>query len=150
MTSRSVVVRRRLITGYGTELRQLLRVPATLDRDHALELAASLEEMSQHLRYDVRRYSRYLSSAAFRAQAYQRSDDFYVQARDLHTQLQQGASLEQIQLSCDGMVTSWEAFSKTISSMPAAGLAQTRYQVMEDARQELLPVMAEVVTILGN
>jgi hypothetical protein len=150
ITAQTVVTSRRLVTAYGIELRGLLRVPARLDRAHALGLAASLEELAGHLRYDTRRYARYYRNPSFRNQAFQHSDAFYSQARNLHAHLQRRASLNEIQSRCNGAVTTWESFSTTINAMPQNGLSSTRYQYLNDARQELLPVIAELATLLGT
>jgi hypothetical protein len=150
VTSKPVVSSRRLITAQSRELRGLLGVPARLDRAHAIQLAASLEEMAGHLHYDTRRYGRYYSSSNFRNQAYQRSDAFFAQAKNLHAQLQQGANLGRINASCNDVVTSWGAFSSAVTAMPRNGLSASRSQYMNDSRQELLPVIAELATLLGT
>ncbi len=149
MTSLSVVSSRRLITAYGLELCDLLRVPAQLDRERAIQLAAALEASAEHLRYEMRRYARYYSSVAFRNQAYQRSDAFYVQAKNLHLHLQSGSSLTDVRSSCEGAVTAWEQFSATITAMPAQGLSHSRCQELDQSREEVLPVVAELAAALG-
>ena len=149
VTSPSVVAGRRLVMAYDAELRAILRVPARLDRARLIQLAASLEGLAEHLQYDVRRYGRYYQSLSFRDQAYQSSDAFYAQARNLHSQLQDGASLKNLQATCNGAITTWGSVSKIIGAMPNSGLTSSRYQLISESSQEILPVIAELATTLG-
>ena len=149
VTSKTVASSRRLISAYDAELRGILRVPARLDHARAIQLAASLEELAEHLRYDVRRYGRYYHSSSFRNQAYQSSDTFYAQAKNLHAHLQNRANLNDVQASCNGAVTTWGSVSEVITAMPKNGLTSSRYQLMHESRQEVLPVIAELATMLG-
>ena len=149
VTSARVVASRRLISEYDTELCGLLHVPATLDRAHAMQLAASLEELAEQLRYDVRRYARYYRTDSFRNQAYQNSDTFYVRAQNLHAYLQKGAGIKELRAGCNGVVTDWASLTRVISAMPANGVSSSRYQFVDESRQEVLPVIAELTMLLG-
>lgn len=149
LAAKSVVASRRTITAHDHDLRGLLRVPSRMNREHALQLAASLEEVAQHLRYDVRRYGRYYRTATFRDQAYQASDAFYLNAKSLRDDLQTTSDIKKLQARCNSAVTSWESFSKVITAMPQNGLTSSRYQFVDQSRQELLPVIAELATLLG-
>jgi hypothetical protein len=147
--SKSIVTRRRLILAHHAELRSMLQVPTRLDRAAAVQVAASLEEQAQHIQYDVRRYGRYYQSATFRAASYKNSDAFYANAKTLHAQLQNGASVEVLQASCGRLLTSWEAVSGNISAMPKYGVSASRFQYINESRQEVLPVIAQLATVLG-
>ncbi len=148
ITSKTVVTTRRLITDYDGQLRVLLQVPERFDRSRAIRLAASLEELASHLRYDVRRYGRYYQSPVFRSRAYQASDAFSLQAKYLHANLQQNARLEDLQSRCQAALTDWEAFSKVITQMPQQGVSQVRFDYLNESREELLPVLAELASMI--
>jgi hypothetical protein len=141
---------RRTVSGYNTELRDLMNVPAQFDRAHALELAASLQELAAHLHYDTRRYGRYYNNTTFRNQAYQRSEAFLKQTQTLHLHLQQGSDTDALRTSCNGAVTAWNDYSETLSAMPRNGLSQERNQVFSASSQDVLPVIAELATLIIN
>ncbi|MDP6446243.1 MAG: hypothetical protein QGG36_00230 [Pirellulaceae bacterium] len=146
---KALAARRQDITAYGQSIRDLLGVPRGVDRKHAMQLAASLEELGKHLRYDIRRYSRYYRTAEFRDQAFRASDAFYAEAKSLNLLLQTTTDVRKIREGCSRAVVSWEALSRIISAMPQNGLTSSRFQFVDQSRQELLPVMAELVTLFG-
>ena len=148
--SRSVVASRRLVKAYELELRHLLNIPDRLDRAHEVQLAAAIETSAQHLRYDVRRFARSYSTAGFRTRAYQSSDAFYARSKRVHSLLQQDADLSQIQTATNNMLRSWRSFSQVVSSMRKNGLSQRRYEYMDEARQEVVPLIAELATQLSK
>ncbi len=141
---------RQLIAAYDNELREILGVPPRLNHAQAIQLAASLEEMARHMQYDVRRFGRYYRSPANRDQAYRSSDAFITQVHNLHANLGQRTSAQDLQSNARNTVAAWDSFSNAITAMPANGISPTRYQYINESRQEVLPVIAELATLLGS
>ena len=146
----TIVNMTRSIDGYCSEIRDILGVHSLYDHDRALSLAASLEDLSEHIYSLSSRYGRYCRSSQLQAQLGRFGNDFFVQARNLHQQVALGVSLPEIQAQCSQLLTTWEKYGPALDSMPKYGLSSTRFQYISALRQDINPVIAELAMMFGG
>ena len=140
----------RSIDRHNQELRDLLGIPQPIDRQRALRLVASLEGLAETLNSDVHRYRRYYRSENFRGNACRSAEVFYNHAKSLHQQVASGTDLDRLQASCESMVRAWGPLSDVVTAMPNNGLTGNRYRRVDNSRQHLMRVVAELAGMMNR
>lgn len=89
------------------DLRRMLQMPDTFNRDEAASLAASLENLATHLDYDLKTW---LNSrrVEFRAQALQESQNFVTSCRRFHQMAVSNGNLEELRDEARRLFDSWQ------------------------------------------
>ena len=135
------------ISCHYDEMRGMLGMTQALDYDQAMQLAAALEGLSEHLRADVQRYDRYYASG-LRNRVNNAVAKFHRECKDLHRDLAHSHDMERLQKSCRRMLQSWSKLSQIIDTLPQNGLSQSRYQRVAHTRGDLVQVVAELAAML--
>lgn len=140
--------RRRTIEAYDRELRELLQVPEALDLSQAVQLASAIEGLADTLKQDVHRYGPYYQDGTFRNQAYQAVDTFYRQAQQLNSALASGVPLNELRNYGNTMLSTWDSVMRIVAATPRKGLDPSRFQRLDQTRQDITPLMAELATMV--
>lgn len=115
-----------------------------------VELAAALEGSSEYLEADLKRYERYLQPASYRSAMMRAAGDFHDESRRLHEQLSRGDDIRSLQKRTDRMIDAWKQLSEGISDIQQHGLTSSRARRLQQAQQELLPIVARVAAALST
>lgn len=148
VTSDALAARRLTIEAYDRELRELLQVPEALDLSQAVQLASAIEGLAETLKQDVHRYGPYYQDGTFRNQAYQAVDTFYRQAQQLNSALANGVAMDELRDYGNTMLSTWDTVMRIVAATPRKGLDTSRFQRLDQTRQDITPLMAELATMV--
>ena len=129
------------------EMSQMLGLIQEVDVHHALQLAAALEGLSQHLHDHILRYQTSYRGPV-KSRAVSAAKKFHSQCRGLHRRVARNQDPQKLRKTCIEMVESWNTLTNLIDLMPRHGLSPSKYQQVSHARADLYEVVAELATLL--
>jgi hypothetical protein len=118
--------------------------------EELIQLAASLEGSAEYFDADIQRYRNYLQPNAYRESIVSASAEFLLHARQLHAKLSARADLPALQVEAEHMLDGWEQLSRDLSDVERHGLSTNRARSLQQARTDLVPVVAQVAAALVN
>ncbi|MFK8113475.1 MAG: hypothetical protein AB8B91_14820 [Rubripirellula sp.] len=116
--------------------------------DELIQAAAALEGSAEYFEADIQRYKRYFQPAAYRDSIVASSHEFFHHAKQLHSKLSQRAEVSVLQTEAEHMLDGWEQLSRDLSDVERHGLSSTRARNLQQARADLVPVVAQIAAAL--
>ena len=130
------------------QLRQALNVSGSsstpVDLASLVHAAASLEGNAEYLNADVQRFSRYISSQSKRNSLVDGSNDFYIHAKRIHSQLSGRAEFGELQREASHLMDGWEQLSREINDLQRNGVPSRSADAMQRAHREMAPFVAQL------
>ncbi len=124
-------------------LQSELRIREGFDQGHALELAASLENLTDHLYADTQRWlSR--RNPSYRDAIQRQVGDFANASRQLHTNLVRGTDVQRLRTASSALYTQWGSVQRSIDRCDT----EEKYH-LRSLSSQITPTLVELQTLMA-
>ncbi len=116
--------------------------PIPLRAEELLGVAASLEGSAEYFKADIERYEQYLKPSSYRRSITRAANDLHDASKRLHAGLFDQTDLRLLSRDADQLIDAWQRLSHDLSSVRNHGLSGRRASNLENASQNLAPLVA--------